>query len=253
MSVGVGQVEFDSTLCLCPAATDLGERKFKTIRHDEPRPVLFLCYRIDDRLPASFHNIGNNKTRFARIQINVKVDLGEDWIMNFLKYRSIDLKECRAWFGVLPAHDPEDGGALRGVRAFIDNRDCLAVPLMDRARPGKHTSKLEPVELGVAMITLINYDSDDRFTLALSRKSVELTRAISLPRNSRTYQALRNGRWRTVMIPSRATERRWHSSPGAIDSAFPPFGRSDADAPTTANFSMGLRPSAPCSCRVVFF
>jgi hypothetical protein len=63
------------------------------------------------------------------------IDLGEDRIMSFFKHRSINLKECRARFGVLATHNAENGLALRGARAFIDDRDRLAVPLMDRARP----------------------------------------------------------------------------------------------------------------------
>jgi hypothetical protein len=44
-------------------------------------------------------------------------------------------------------------------------------------RDGKHTSKHQPVELGAAMVTLINHDPDNRFTIAVGRKSVELARA----------------------------------------------------------------------------
>src|SRR3984893_2252220 len=97
--------------------------------------------------------------------------------MNFFRHRSINLKECRARFGVLATHNAENGLALRGARAFIDDRDRLAVPLMDRARPRKHTSEHQPVERGAAMVTLINHDPDNRFTIAVGRKSVELARA----------------------------------------------------------------------------
>jgi hypothetical protein len=46
----------------------------------------------------------------------------------------LNRKECRAWFGVLAAHDAKNGVALRGARAFIDDQDRLALSLMDRAR-----------------------------------------------------------------------------------------------------------------------
>ena len=47
MSMRVRQIELDGTVCLRPAASDLGLGKFKAIRHVEPRAVLLLCLGVD--------------------------------------------------------------------------------------------------------------------------------------------------------------------------------------------------------------
>ena len=171
--VQVHKIELDGTHRLRPAAPDLGQSKFKAIRHVEARAVRLLCHRIYDRLSARFHDALNDETRVPRVSaFDVEVDFGEDRIVNLFKHRSVDLKECRAWFGVLTAHDAQNSLALRGARALIDDGDCFAVALMDRARPGKHACEIQPVELSVAVAALIDHNPENRLTVAVGRRAL---------------------------------------------------------------------------------
>jgi hypothetical protein len=43
---------------------------------------------------------------------------------------------------------------------------CFAVPLMDRARPGKHAGEIQSVRLGVAVAALIDHNPDNRLEFA---------------------------------------------------------------------------------------
>jgi hypothetical protein len=45
---------------------------------------------------------------------------------------------------------------------------------MDRARPGKHPSKPQAIELGIAMVTLFNLDPKQGMAVPVRRQGIEL-------------------------------------------------------------------------------
>jgi hypothetical protein len=87
------------------------------------------------------------------------------------------LEKSRARFGILAAHDAENRIALRGSSAFIDYWNGLSVALMDRAGPREHASKFQSIELRIAVMTLVDHDSNYGFALPFRRERIELARA----------------------------------------------------------------------------
>src|ERR1700730_9739617 len=127
MGVRVRKVQFDRTRCPRPTATSLGYFKFEAIGHVDARSVLLLGYRVDDGFASRIDNAGNDEVSQASVHVNVEIDACENRVMDLFEHRTVHLKEGRARFRVLAAHDAQDSVALRGAGTFIDDGDRLAV------------------------------------------------------------------------------------------------------------------------------
>src|SRR6516164_11434410 len=78
MGVRVRKIQFDCALCLAPTASRLRRRVFETVRQIDPRPVLLLRHRIENRLAARIDHYRNVEACSASGHVDVELDLRKD-------------------------------------------------------------------------------------------------------------------------------------------------------------------------------
>jgi hypothetical protein len=66
----------------------------------------------------------------------------------------------------------------RRVRALVDDCEGFAAPLMDRARPGKHAGEIQPVELGVAVISVVHCVGIVEFAVVFAAFAMRMTAGV---------------------------------------------------------------------------
>src|SRR5262249_25964579 len=115
----------------------------------------------------------------AGLNIHIKRDLVEDWIIYPFKRRGIHLEQCGAWLGVQPTDDAQQRLALRRVRALVDNEERFSMSVMNRTRPCEYTGKSKTIKLRVAMMALIDLHANHRLAVPVRRQRIELWAAIS--------------------------------------------------------------------------
>src|SRR5258705_13629698 len=102
--------------------------------------------------------------------------------------------------------------------ALVDDERRFAVPLVNRARPDKHSGHFQAVEPGVAMVAAINLKSDHRPAVAVCRQAVELAwtsvGAVAVGKFERPDRptGFRHGpllQHRHILAPSREADERW--------------------------------------------
>src|SRR5450631_816983 len=177
MSVRVREVNLNGARCTRPAAPGLRQGEFKSIRQIEPCPVLLLGDRIDDGLSAGIDDTWYDIARPACVDVYVELDLREHRIVDLFQHRKEDLKERRSRVGVLPAHDAQDRIALCRRGSLVNDRNRLTVTFMNRTWPTKHPAEFQSIQLGIAVMALIDGDANDGLTVTVSRQLVELTGA----------------------------------------------------------------------------
>src|SRR6516162_9400066 len=91
MGVRVRKIQFNCALCLAPTASKLRGRVFETIRQIDPRPVLLLRHRIENRLASRIDHSRNDKACGAGGHVDVEIDLRKDRLMHLGERRSKDL------------------------------------------------------------------------------------------------------------------------------------------------------------------
>src|ERR1700704_2363983 len=100
MAVAIGHIQLHWLLRLGPAASYFGELVFKAVRRIDAHAMLFLCDGIENGLAARVDISGHNKTGAPAIDVDLEIDLGEDWLVNFLQCARKDVEERRAWLRV---------------------------------------------------------------------------------------------------------------------------------------------------------
>ena len=94
--------------------------------------------------------------------------------MHLLKSRSEDIENGGARLGVLAAQDTQQGLALGLVGAAVDDQGRFAMAFMDGAGPDEHARHPQPVELGCAVMALMDLEPDHGAAMAISRQAIEL-------------------------------------------------------------------------------
>src|SRR5271170_8304068 len=77
----------------------------------------------------------DKNTASSAVDVDLKVDLCENWSVHFGDSRGIDSKHCRERIGILPRHDLQQRLALLRVRFVVNESDSLAITLVDCSRP----------------------------------------------------------------------------------------------------------------------
>ena len=85
LSVGIGELKLDRLRSLRPAAPDFGKLIFEAIGHIDANPVRRSRHWIKDRLAAAFRNAWHNQPSFPLCNVDLKLDRGEDRIVQFFE------------------------------------------------------------------------------------------------------------------------------------------------------------------------
>ena len=132
---------------------------------------------IQDGLAARFHQIANLECGAPRLDVDFQIEMSEDRVMHLLVGCSEDLEHGRAGLGILAAHDAQERLPLRWGRALVNNRDNLAMALVNGARPGENAAEFQAVEFCLAVIAFVDRDPDDGLAVSMRRQGVKLARA----------------------------------------------------------------------------
>jgi hypothetical protein len=133
--------------------------------------------RIEDRLAAAFGHAGHEQARPSAGDVDLELYGGEDRLVQFLERGGEHVEDRRAGLGILPGEDAQQRRTLRLARTLVDHHCRLALTLVDWAGPAEDSHEREPVELGRAVLALIDLEAADRLTMSVRRQSVELTGA----------------------------------------------------------------------------
>ena len=112
-----------------------------------------------------------------RSMSDLKLDFGEDGIVDFREGRGKDLPDRCTQLGVLAGEDAQQGLALSRCGPLIDDQLHLTVTFVDGSGPGHHLRYLEAVKPGTAVIPFIDGIAEDRLAITVGRPSIELARA----------------------------------------------------------------------------
>jgi len=110
----------------------------------------------------------------ALVDVDLEIDVGKHRIKSLRQHRGKHVEHGGAGIGVLAGHDAQDGVALVRRGALVDDRKRLAVAHMDRSGPAEDARQAQPVELHIAMVTLVDLDADDGAAMAVRRQGIEL-------------------------------------------------------------------------------
>jgi len=83
-------------------------------------------------------------------------------------------EDCCAGLGILAAQDAQQRGALCLTGALVDHDRGFALAFMNGARPAEYSYELEAIELGRAVMTLLDFEPSDGLAMSVRRQSVEL-------------------------------------------------------------------------------
>src|SRR5262249_59041281 len=104
-------------------------------------------------------------------------DGGEDRLMQFLERGGEHIEDGRPGLGILPGEDAQQRRPLRLARALVNHDRRFALALVDRARPAEDAYEPQPVQLGPAMLAVIDLEAADGLAMPVRRQSIELTGA----------------------------------------------------------------------------
>src|SRR6516225_9230455 len=173
MRVSIGELELDGIRDFGPAASDLRKRVFESVNHVDANAVLGLRHRIEDRLAAPFGNALHHHAAAPSGYDGFNIDRRKDRRMHFFEGGSENIKNCRAWLGILSAEDTKQSGALRFRGSLIDDHSCFAFAFVNRAGPAEDSDKLQAVEIGRTVITLLDLHAGHCQAMAMGRQAIK--------------------------------------------------------------------------------
>src|SRR6185503_16073745 len=92
LTIGVIQLKLDWTLGRRPAPANLCLVEFKAANRLDADAVLVAGHRIEDRLAALINITRDLKPSASFIDVHLKLDLGEHWVVCLRKHRGIHLE-----------------------------------------------------------------------------------------------------------------------------------------------------------------
>src|SRR5262249_2214631 len=159
---------------LGPTASNLGKRVFETVYHLDAHPVLRSGHRIEDRFATAFGHTRHHQARPSPGDVDLELDGGKDRIVQFFERRCEHIEAGLAGLGGLAGQNAPHARPLRLGGALVDHHRCFALALVYRAWPAEDSHELQAVELGRAVVTLLDLESPDRLAMSVRGQSVEL-------------------------------------------------------------------------------
>src|SRR6185437_15217771 len=139
--------------------------------------LLRLGHRVQDGLAVTFGDAGHLEAGAAGVHIHLELDGLELRRMEGFERGREDLEDGRAGFGVLAAEDAQQGFALGGGGALVQDEGGLAVTVMDRAGPAEDGDEAKLVETRAAVEAARDLHAGDRLAIAVGGKRAELAGA----------------------------------------------------------------------------
>jgi hypothetical protein len=132
---------------------------------------------IEDRFAAAFGHAGHDQARLSARNVDLELDGSEDRIVQFFEGGREYIEDRRPGLGILPGEDAQQRRALRFTSPLVDHDRRFAFALVNGPRPAEDSHKLEAVELGRTVMTLLDLEPADRLAMSVRRQSVELAGA----------------------------------------------------------------------------
>src|SRR5262245_40222581 len=177
LAVRVDKLQSDRPRRLGPAASDFGKRVFETVDHVDAHAVLRPGHRIEDRFATAFGQAGHDQASLSPSDVELKLERSEDRIVQFVQRGREYVEDRLPGLGVLTGEDAQQRRPLRLGCAFVDHHRRFALALVDRTRPAEDSDELQAIELGRAVMTLLDLEAADRLAMSVRRQSVELAGA----------------------------------------------------------------------------
>src|SRR6516225_3451906 len=174
-AMALGDAELDPGGALDAGAGDLGPVMLEPFGHHDLNAMLGAGYRVPDWLRLGLQHTRNRNPRGAPAQVERDLDRRKDRVEHFRHDQAEDVKK-RALSRVLAGEDLEQGVALLGGRALIDDRLQCAVALMQRARKVDHDKEAQVVEPGAAEMATLDPHTGEALAVAVCRPRIEITR-----------------------------------------------------------------------------
>src|SRR5262245_5899800 len=141
------------------------------------RAMLLARDRISDGLGADVNNSSDRKASLALLLVKLKLNRFKYWLVKDLGHGCNDIENRCEWLGFLPTQNLQQCFSLLLIGALIDDRQCLAMALMDRTRPSKDCGSLDAVQPDIAEMALIDSQGDDCAAITSREYGIELTGA----------------------------------------------------------------------------
>jgi hypothetical protein len=177
LPVGILQREADRRYDLGPTATDLGLGELEAVRLYDADAVLRAGNGIQDRLAAHLDESLDLGAGPAAVDVELEIDVGDDRVVEGVAGRGEHLIDGGARLGVIAVQDAQQGLALLGRGAPVDDMQAFALALMDRTGPAEDARASEPVKPRRAVKALLNVEDRQAPAVAVRRQGVELARA----------------------------------------------------------------------------
>jgi len=162
------EIEFQFTDAFRVACCAFRLVKDPAVWQDTNHTVFRVCDWIPNGLAARAKQLRHLDAGYALLDVPVKFDLGEDWIVQFFDDHAEDLEHCAGRL-ILTAQNVEDGVLLLvGDRVFEDWLQ-MAFAVVDRPREKKGGHNFDPVQRDALAVPLIDLEGDCTGAVSLGR------------------------------------------------------------------------------------
>jgi hypothetical protein len=189
LTVRIGKFVCYWARSLRPTPSNLGEFVFKATDHVDAHPMLAPGDGIKYRRAARFYDAGDDEARPPSINVDLEINLAENWRMHFFERGREHVENRRAGLSVLAAQNTEQRLPLRIVGPLVDDDGSFAFAFVDSARPLKNPGSLKAVEPCTPVMTGIDLNPNNGSACPVCGQSVELAgtavRAIAISKFTR--------------------------------------------------------------------
>jgi hypothetical protein len=134
-------------------------------------------YRVLDRFSVTFGDARYTQSACTGVDIHLEVNWCENGVVKLLKGGGKNLENGCSGFGVLTRKDAKERFPLGFGCLLVNDHRGLTSTFVDGAGPTKDAGKSNTVQLGVAVIALIDLHADNSLAKSVRWEGIELARA----------------------------------------------------------------------------
>src|SRR5688572_6068754 len=177
LTVRVPEIQRDGAGAAGRRAPDLGKLELDAIGDIDPDPVRLSADGAPDRRADRLQHAGYHDARRSGLNVDFAFDRLEERRMDSVRHGAKYPPVGRGFVGFLAVQDLCQRVTLCGVRALVDDGLQLALAFEDGAGPAVGHGALEPVELYVGEMTLVDPQGFEAAAVSVRGQRLELTRA----------------------------------------------------------------------------
>src|SRR4051794_5817380 len=149
----------------------VGPRVLEAVGNPNEDAIWLLAADRPERVDLAVDEVAGLQTPLSRIDVELEIDRREDGLADVGAHRREDLEDGAAG---LAAHDREDRLALRFVGRLVDDREDVAVALVDPPGPVGGAREFQSVQRDITEVPLVDPHRDDALAVVVRRVLVEV-------------------------------------------------------------------------------